>query len=157
MFFIKSVWRVRKHETQSYRESCVFHFSHFDLYINIYILFLNHWFDTFGRHHVKLRFTKSRVTCHHNWGKCVYGIKHHWKQSSLYSSIQKPKPAINHQPVHHCISSQRSVVCNNRNAFNVYNADHRKMRLWWHLMPNSRLRWCICQLCYPSNPWFDSV
>ena len=25
------VWRVRKHETQCYRESCVFHFSHFEL------------------------------------------------------------------------------------------------------------------------------
>ena len=25
--------RLRKHETQSYRESCVFHFSHFELYI----------------------------------------------------------------------------------------------------------------------------
>ena len=34
---IKSVWWVRKHETQSYRESCVFHFSHFELYIYIYI------------------------------------------------------------------------------------------------------------------------
>ena len=41
MFFIKSVWRVRKHETQSYRESCVFHFSHFDLYINIYIYIIS--------------------------------------------------------------------------------------------------------------------
>ena len=30
---IKSVWRVRKHETQSYMESCVFHFSHFELYV----------------------------------------------------------------------------------------------------------------------------
>ena len=53
--------------------------------------------------------------------------------------------------------SQRSVVCNNRNAFNVYNADHRKMGLWRHLMPNSRLSWCIRQLCYLGNPWFDSV
>ena len=35
---IKSVWWVRKHETQSYRESCVFHFSHFELYIYIYML-----------------------------------------------------------------------------------------------------------------------
>ena len=25
--------------------------------------------------------------------------KHHWKQSGLYSSIQKHKPAINHQPI----------------------------------------------------------
>ena len=29
--------RVRKHETQSYRESCVFHFSHFELYIYLYM------------------------------------------------------------------------------------------------------------------------
>ena len=29
---------MRKHETQSYRESCVFHFSHFELYIYIYML-----------------------------------------------------------------------------------------------------------------------
>ena len=34
----KSVWRVRKHETQSYRESCVFHFGHFELFIYIYRL-----------------------------------------------------------------------------------------------------------------------
>ena len=90
----------------------------------------------------------------------MYGVVYHkryWKQSGLYSSIQKPKPAINHQPVHHCISSQRSVVRNNRNAFNVYNADHRKMGLWRHLMPNLRLSWCIRQLCYLGNPWFDSV
>ena len=133
------------------------------IYIYLYLLFLNNWFDLidwFGRHDVKLRLTKSRLTCYHNWGMCVYGPvchKHHWKQSSLYSSIQKPKPAINHQPVHHCIGSQRSVVCNNRNAFNVYNADHRKMGLWRHFMTNSRLSWCICQLCYPGNPWFDSV
>ena len=33
MFFIKSVGRVRKHETQSNREFCVFHFSHFELYL----------------------------------------------------------------------------------------------------------------------------
>ena len=32
-----SVWRVRKHETQSYRESCVFHFSHFEIHIYIYM------------------------------------------------------------------------------------------------------------------------
>ena len=32
MFFIESVWRVRKHETQSNRESCVFHLSYFELY-----------------------------------------------------------------------------------------------------------------------------
>ena len=38
---------------------------------------------------------------------CVYGIvyhEHHWKQSGLYSSMQKPKPTINHQPVHQCIA-----------------------------------------------------
>ena len=29
--------RVRKHETQSYRESCVFHFNHFELYIYVYM------------------------------------------------------------------------------------------------------------------------
>ena len=29
--------RLRKHETQSYRESCVFHFSHFELCIYMYI------------------------------------------------------------------------------------------------------------------------
>ena len=34
---LKSVGRVRKHETQSYRESCVFHFSYFELYIHTYI------------------------------------------------------------------------------------------------------------------------
>ena len=28
---------MRKHETQSYRESCVFHFNHFELNIYIYI------------------------------------------------------------------------------------------------------------------------
>ena len=33
MFFIESVWRVRKHEAQSNRESCVFHFSYFELYV----------------------------------------------------------------------------------------------------------------------------
>ena len=33
---IKSVWRVLKHETQSYRESCVFHFSHFELYFSLH-------------------------------------------------------------------------------------------------------------------------
>ena len=33
---IKSVWRVRKHETQSNRESCVFHFSHFELYFALH-------------------------------------------------------------------------------------------------------------------------
>ena len=37
MLLRKSVWRVRKHETQSNRESCVFHFSHFELYIYIYM------------------------------------------------------------------------------------------------------------------------
>ena len=38
---------------------------------------------------------------------CVYGIvyhEHHWKQSGLYSSMHKPKPTINHQPVHQCIA-----------------------------------------------------
>ena len=34
MFFIKFVGRVREHETQSYGESCVFHFNHFELLIN---------------------------------------------------------------------------------------------------------------------------
>ena len=29
--------RVRKHETQSNRESCVFHFNHFELYIYVYM------------------------------------------------------------------------------------------------------------------------
>ena len=34
---IKSVWRVRKHETQSNRGSCVFHFSYFELYLYLCI------------------------------------------------------------------------------------------------------------------------
>ena len=37
----------------------------------------------------------------------MYGIvyhEHHWKQSGLYSSMHKPKPTINHQPVHQCIA-----------------------------------------------------
>ena len=29
-------WRVRKHKTQSYRESCMFHFSHFELYFALH-------------------------------------------------------------------------------------------------------------------------
>ena len=36
MFFIKSFWQVRKHETQSYRESCMFRFSHFELYFALH-------------------------------------------------------------------------------------------------------------------------
>ena len=36
MFFIKSVGRVCKHKTQSYRESCLFHFSHFELYFALH-------------------------------------------------------------------------------------------------------------------------
>ena len=35
--FIKSVWRVHKQKTQSYRESCVLHFGHFELYKFEYI------------------------------------------------------------------------------------------------------------------------
>ena len=39
-------WRVRKHETQSYRESCVFHFSHFELYFALHSCVLS----TFQQH-----------------------------------------------------------------------------------------------------------
>lgn len=46
MFFIKYVWRVRKHETQSYRESCVFHFSHFEQYGKY--IFLEHFNGSAG-------------------------------------------------------------------------------------------------------------
>ena len=40
------VWRVRKHETQCYRESCVFHFSHFELYFALHSCVLS----TFQQH-----------------------------------------------------------------------------------------------------------
>ena len=43
---IWSVWRVREHETQSYRESCVFHFSHFELYFALHSCVLS----TFQQH-----------------------------------------------------------------------------------------------------------
>ena len=43
---IKSVWRVRKHETQSNRESCVFHFSRFELYFALHSCVLS----TFKQH-----------------------------------------------------------------------------------------------------------
>ena len=46
MFFIKSVWQVRKHETQSYRESYVLHFSHFELYFALHSCVLS----TFQQH-----------------------------------------------------------------------------------------------------------
>ena len=39
--FIKSVWRVHKQKTQSYRESCVLHFGHFELYKFEYISLWN--------------------------------------------------------------------------------------------------------------------
>ena len=41
-----SVWRVRKHEAQSNRESCVFHFSHFKLYFALHSCLLS----TFQKH-----------------------------------------------------------------------------------------------------------
>ena len=43
---IKSVWRVRKHETQSNRELCVFHFSRFELYFALHSCVLS----TFKQH-----------------------------------------------------------------------------------------------------------
>ena len=43
---IKSVLQVRKHETQSNRESCVFHFSHFELYFALHSCVLS----TFQQH-----------------------------------------------------------------------------------------------------------
>ena len=46
MFFIKSVGRVCKHKTQSYRESCLFHFSHFELYFALHSCVLS----TFQQH-----------------------------------------------------------------------------------------------------------
>ena len=46
MFFIKSVGRVCKHKTQSYRESCLFHFSHFELYFALHSCVLS----TFQHH-----------------------------------------------------------------------------------------------------------
>ena len=73
---------------------------------------------------VKLRAAKSKPACCFNWSKYLRRTKHykhHWKQSGLYGSIQKPKPAINHKSVYHCLSSQRSALCNNRNAFSIYN------------------------------------
>ena len=39
-YTLVSVWWVRKHETQSYRESCVFHCTHFELcsYLKLFYL-----------------------------------------------------------------------------------------------------------------------
>ena len=61
---------------------------------------------------------------------CIVHREHHWKQSGLYSSIQKLKLAINHQPVYHCFSGQRSAVWNSRHDVSFCHADHRKMGLW---------------------------
>ena len=47
--------RVRKHETQSYRESCVFHFGHFELFIYIYRL--KGWYMSADRPRKKYQFT----------------------------------------------------------------------------------------------------
>ena len=113
----------------------------------------------FRRCYVKLRATKPKLTCCHNWGNCMRFIehhKHHWKQSGLYSSIQKHKPAINHKPVYHCFSGQRSAVWNSRNDVSFCNADHRKMGLWRRFMPISRLCWYVHLSGDPSNTWFDS-
>ena len=62
----KSVWRVRKHETQSYRESCVYHFSHFELYFDLHSCVLSTFqqhllqFPTCGITHLDSR--KRRIT-----------------------------------------------------------------------------------------------
>lgn len=107
---------------------------------------------------VKLRAAKSKPTCSFNRSKYLRRTKHykhHWKQSGLYGSIQKPKHAINHKSVYHCLSSQRSALCNNRNAFSIYNANHWKMGFWRRSMPNARFYWRVFYLRNPCNPWFD--
>ena len=73
---------------------------------------------------------------------------------SHYKKIFSPR---NHQPVYHCFSCQRSAVWNSTDAVNFCHADHRKMGLWRRPMPIWRLCFRIYLLCYPSNPWFDSV
>ena len=151
MFFIKSVWRVRKHETQSYRESCVFHFSHFDLYIYIISKSWTWHFlvDTMSNLDLPSRGLPVIIT---EESVCmVLSIT----GNSLVCIAAYRNPNLRSTTNLYIIALAVSdLLCA---AFNVYNADHRKMGLWRHLMTNSRLSWCICQLCYPGNPWFDSV
>ena len=48
---------------------------------------------------VRPRATNTKLSCFHKGSKCMCCFerhKHHWKQSGLYSSIQKHKTAINY-------------------------------------------------------------
>ena len=89
-----TVWRVHKHKTQSYRESCVFHFSNFELYFALHL----HVLSTFQQH--LLQFPTIKLFNHNcKSGWCL-----------LESSYQCPQYYYFHLLFRCCPCLQESVT-----------------------------------------------